>query len=103
MSVDLDLELRQVAVERVRQLALVHDDLIPRAVLAEGFRFEGQRVAFSSFQKGIHRSRLQRGPAAFSLVTSFGDPYGDEPAAGGGFRYAYRAGALDQYAEFEAA
>lgn len=96
MAADPDVELRAAAVERVRALAIAHDDLIPREVLAQGFVFDGQRVAFSSFQKGIHRSRLQKGPAALSLVTSYKDPYGDRQATSGGFQYAYRAGAIDQ-------
>lgn len=58
--------------------------------------YEDTRVSFGSFQKGIHRSRLQRGAAALTLTTSFKDPYGDEIDPAGGFGYAYRAGALDQ-------
>ncbi|MDQ3880897.1 MAG: hypothetical protein M3295_07490, partial [Chloroflexota bacterium] len=75
--VDPDLPLRQAAVARARQLAEVYDDLVPRARLAEGFEFEGRRVSFGSFQRGIHRGRAQRGPAALTLTTSFTDPYAD--------------------------
>jgi putative restriction endonuclease len=54
-------------------------------------------VSFGSFQKGIHRSSLQRGPAALTLTTSFKDPYADAVDPGGsGFVYAYRAGSVDQ-------
>ena len=54
-------------------------------------------MSFGSFQKGIHRSRVQRGPAALTLTTSLKDPYGDAyDESGALFTYAYRAGALDQ-------
>jgi HNH endonuclease len=46
-------------------------DIVPVAGLREGFRFEGGRVTFGSFQRGIHRGRDQRGPAALTLTTSF--------------------------------
>jgi putative restriction endonuclease len=65
--------------------------------LREGFRFGGERVSFGSFQKGIHRSQLQRGAAALTLTTSFKDPYADAfDTAGGSFMYAYRSGSVDQ-------
>jgi putative restriction endonuclease len=54
-------------------------------------------VSFGSFQKGIHRARVQRGPAALTLTTSLKDPYGDAyDQSGALFTYAYRAGELDQ-------
>src|SRR5688500_14760867 len=72
---DRDLELRQAAVAAAR----------------------GHRVRFGSFQKGVHRSRIQQGPAALTLTTSVRDPYADRfDAAGGRFSLAYRAGAADQ-------
>ncbi len=92
---DPDIELRQAAVERARELAQAYDDLVPRDRLSEGFQFEGRRISFGSFQKGIHRSSAQRGPAALTLTTSFKDPYADTfDAAGGSFSYAYRSGAI---------
>jgi putative restriction endonuclease len=95
--VDPDLPLRQAAVARARQLAEIYDDLVPLAQLRAGFRFGGARVSFGSFQRGIHRGREQRGPAALTLTTSFKDPYADTfDEAGALFTYAYRAGAIDQ-------
>jgi putative restriction endonuclease len=95
--VDPDLVLRQEAVAHARRLIQAYDDLVPIDRLREGFYFEGQRISFGSFQKGIHRSRAQRGPAALTLMTSLKDPYEDrfdeDDAA---FRYAYRSGAIDQ-------
>jgi putative restriction endonuclease len=97
VAVDPDLPLRQVAVARARQLAQTHDDLVPRAKLLERFAFEGQLVSFGSLQRGIHRSRVQRGPAALTLTTSFKDPYSDTfDESGAQFTYAYRAGSIDQ-------
>jgi hypothetical protein len=70
---------------------------VPLARLQEGFAFEGQRVSFGSFQRGIHRGREQSGPAALTLTTSFKDPYADSfDDAGALFTYAYGAGPIDQ-------
>jgi putative restriction endonuclease len=73
-----------------------YDDLVPIEALRDGFLFEGEPISFGSFQRGIHRSRLQHGPAALTLMTSFRDPYSDEFDPAGAFTYAYRAGPLDQ-------
>jgi len=96
-SADPDLSLRQAAVARARELAQTYDDLVPLARLREGFGFDGERVSFGSFQKGIHRSRSQRGAAALTVTTSFKDPYADAfDEAGSSFMYAYRSGPVDQ-------
>jgi putative restriction endonuclease len=96
-TADPDLALRQAAVGRARELAQAYDDLVPIDRLHEGFQFGGQRISFGSFQKGIHRSRAQRGPAALTLTTSFNDPYADAfDQAGALFTYAYRSGSIDQ-------
>ncbi|MEA2465889.1 MAG: putative restriction endonuclease, partial [Thermoleophilaceae bacterium] len=96
-TVDPDLALRQEAVTRARQLIQAYDDMVPIERLREGFQFEGQRISFGSFQKGIHRSRAQQGPAALTLTTSLKDPYADVfDEAGASFTYAYRAGTIDQ-------
>lgn len=95
-AVDPDHALRVAAVRRARELADLYQDLVPRDVLLQGFDFNGHRVSFGSFQKGIHRSRLQQGPAALTLTTSFRDPYGDEMGPGESFVYAYRGGSIDQ-------
>jgi putative restriction endonuclease len=96
-TADPDLALRQAAVARARELAQAYDDLVPIVRLREGFQYGGQRISFGSFQKGIHRSRAQRGPAALTLTTSFNDPYADAfDQAGALFTYAYRSGSIDQ-------
>ena len=46
---DPDLELRQAAVKRARELAQTYDHLVPLDRLREGSQFGGQRVSFGSF------------------------------------------------------
>jgi hypothetical protein len=65
---DPDLALRQAAITRVSELRQAYDDLVPLPALREGFLFREGRVPFSSFQKGIHRARDMRGPAALSVL-----------------------------------
>jgi hypothetical protein len=74
---DPDLALRQVALRHVRELATAFDDVVPLNVLREGFQFEGRRISFGSFMKGIHRAKEQEGPAALTLVTALEGPYDD--------------------------
>ncbi len=70
---------------------------MPLDVLREGFYFEGQRVSFGSFMKGIHRAKEQSGPAALTLLTANEGPYDDlHDAEGGLIHYRYRAGDVDQ-------
>jgi putative restriction endonuclease len=97
VAVDPDHALRVAAHEHVRRLQAAYDDLIPRQVLLEGFHFEGHQISLGSFQRGIHRSRRQRGEAALTLFTSPNSPYDDEiDEASGAIVYAYRAGSLTQ-------
>jgi putative restriction endonuclease len=63
--------------------------------LDRGFAYQGRRVPFLNYQKGIYRAAVQRGRAALSINTSFKSPYADA-ATDAGFSYAYRAGAVDQ-------
>jgi putative restriction endonuclease len=96
-AVDPDLPLRQAAVSAARRLRQDYDDLVPLTRLRDGFMFAGARVSFGSFQRGIHRAQIQRGPAALTVTTSFKDPYADTfDEAGALFTYAYRAGSIDQ-------
>lgn len=84
------------------ELRDAYDDFVPRAALLEGFRFRGQRIAFGSFQKGIHRAKQMRGPAALSVLTAAPRPgrpapYEDELDEDAGvILYHYRAGTVDQ-------
>ena len=97
LTPDPDHELRVRANEYVRQLQQAFDDLVPRRVLLEGFPFDGEQVSFGSFQRGIHRARQQRGPAALTVFTSPKSPYDDEiDEETGAIIYAYRTGSLSQ-------
>ncbi len=86
---------------RVIELRDAYTDLVPLAALREGFLFRDRRVAFSSFQKGIHRAKEMRGPAALSVLTAARKPgkpppYEDEwDVDGGVILYHYRAGSVD--------
>jgi putative restriction endonuclease len=68
------------------------DDLPLRGGLDAGFTFDGGRVPFLNWQKGIFRAGRQHGPAALSVMTSSRSPYGADEETDGGFWYAYRAG-----------
>ncbi len=59
--------------------------------------FDGQRISFGSFMKGIHRAKEQHGPAALTLLTAQNGPYDDfDDVEGGVVHYLYRAGDVDQ-------
>jgi hypothetical protein len=73
-AVDPDLALRQAAGTQAPRFSADYDDVVPIDGLRDGFEFAGARVSFGSFQRGIHRARIQRGPAALTLMTSFKDP-----------------------------
>lgn len=54
--------------------------------------FDGERVPFLNWQKGIFRARRQTGPAALAVMTSSSSPYREDESTGSGYWYAYRAG-----------
>jgi putative restriction endonuclease len=102
MPVDPDLALRQAAITRVLELREAFGDFVHRDVLRQGFLFHDERIPFSSFQKGIHRARQMRGPAALSLFTTppkegKPPPYADDVDEERGLIvYHYRAGSVEQ-------
>jgi putative restriction endonuclease len=97
-----DHALRAAAIGRARELARAYDDLVPLHALREGFTYDGRRISFGSFMKGIHRPAEMHGQAALTLVTAARRPgkrapYEDElDAEGGAILYHYRAGDIDQ-------
>lgn len=99
---DPDHDLRVVAHQRARELWQRYDGLVPVSALREGFTFNGDRVSFGSFQRGIHRPRQMIGPAALTLMTAARVPgkraaYDDElDVENRAIIYHYRAGAIDQ-------
>lgn len=83
-------------------LARAYEDLVPAAVLRQGFEYQGERVSFGSFQRGIHRAKEQRGPGALSLMTAppkagrpapYDDVFDAEDSVA---IYHYRTGSIDQ-------
>lgn len=54
--------------------AKLGDELPYRGAIDQKFVFDGRDIAFMNPQKGIHRARQQRGPAALSLLCSCGRP-----------------------------
>jgi putative restriction endonuclease len=94
--VERDEHLRASCFARLAVLQAQYGDELPyRGVLDLGFSFQGTRVPFLNFQKGIYRAGIQRGPAALSIQTSWRSPYADEETDDG-FYYDYRAGSTDQ-------
>lgn len=69
---------------------------LPARLLAEGFAFRGQRVPFVS-QPGIWRSRVQRGNAALSVRTVFGQTRYRDEATPEGVLYAYQGDDPDNH------
>ena len=59
---DPDHELRLAANRHARALAQRYDDLVPITVLRKGFPFQGARISYGSFYKGIHRPKEGKQP-----------------------------------------
>ena len=99
---DPDQELRKAAHHRARELGQRYTNIVPIDVLREGFVYEGKRISFGSFFKGIHRPKEMRGPAALTLTTAAAvpgkpRPYEDEiDTDERTILYHYRDGAIDQ-------
>jgi hypothetical protein len=97
MAADLrDLDLRQRALEHIRELSQRYDYLVPVDVLRAGVTTPRGRISYGSFYNGIYRPRQFTGPAALSLVTAppkerRDAPYDDEyDEVSGTFTYHYR-------------
>ena len=83
----IDQRVRMAAFQWLRAQADLHGDVLPRAVLAEGFDFDGVRVPLLGPQ-GIFKPRVLSG-APLSITTAPRGPYHDTMASGL-LRYAYR-------------
>jgi len=93
---ELDEDVRASCFGQLAVLCAEFGEDVPyRGGLDRGFVFRGRRVPYLTYQKGIYRAAVQRGPAALSINTSYESPYEDEATADG-FLYAYRAGDVDQ-------
>ena len=99
---DPDHALRLAANDAARRLSQRFDDLVPLRELRAGFQFEGRRISFGSFQRGIHRPKEMRGAAALTLTTApvvpgKPRPYDDElDTDSRSIIYHYRAGDVNQ-------
>jgi hypothetical protein len=73
---DHDELLRAACFSALDRLRSRFGDELPRKhALDEGFRFDGARVPFLNWQKGIFRAARQTGAAALSVMTSASSPY----------------------------
>ncbi len=102
VPLDPDRDLRLAAQTQARELNRRFQDVVPLAAIREGFVFDRERISFGSFQKGIHRARQQRGPAALTVTTApivAGKKRAYEDELDSDSRtilYHYRAGDIDQ-------
>lgn len=81
-----DTRVRAAAFEWLSTQVSIHSDVIPRSVLAEGFRFEGHRVPLLGPQ-GIFKPVVMEVP--LSITTAPDSPY-DDGLQGDRLRYRYR-------------
>jgi len=88
-----DESLRMACFRALDVLRAEYGDEIPfLGGLDKGIAFRGTRVPFFSHMKGIFRARVQRGPAALAVQTSWKSPYTGDVPVEDGFIYAYRSG-----------
>lgn len=83
----MDFQIRTAAFKWLEEQALLHGDLLPRAVLEQGFTFNGQRVTLVGPQ-GIWKPRMLELP--LSITTVAGSPYDDAITREGLLEYSYR-------------
>lgn len=82
-----DANIRQAAFNWLRQQSDLHEEVLPRKILAQGFEFGGQRVRLVSPQ-GIFKPAIMQAP--LSITTSPRGPYGDHFGPDSLLRYSYR-------------
>lgn len=87
MNTEVDQRVRLAAFQWLRAQMGVHGEVLPRAILAAGFSFDGERVPLLGPQ-GIFKPRLCAMP--LSITTSPNSPYADAWTPNGFLRYAYR-------------
>ena len=84
---DHDTRVRNVAFDWLTRQVSIHDDVLPRATLAQGFDFDGRRVPVIGPQ-GIFKLRLMQVP--LSITTAPRGPYDDAVGSDNLLRYRYR-------------
>jgi putative restriction endonuclease len=83
-----DRSVRVAAFEWLKEQTLLHDDVLPRTLLAKGFTLGGRRVPLLGPQ-GIFKPRVLP-EIPLSITTTPNSPYDDAFGADGLLRYRYR-------------
>jgi putative restriction endonuclease len=91
---DIDFKIRLAAFEWLQEQTSLHGDMLTRAMLAEGFKFEGQRIPLVS-PKGIFKPRLMEYP--LSITSAPNAPYDNTLSEGGFLLYKYKAEDRDRW------
>ena len=84
---DHDSRIRTAAFEWLARQVSIHEHVLPRRLLTEGFDFEGQHIRLAGPQ-GIFKPAAMRVP--LSITTAPNGPYDDEFGADGFLAYRYR-------------
>src|SRR6267378_4124339 len=88
MNTSEDSRIRAAAFQWLAEQVAHHGDVLPRELLAEGFRLAGTRVPLLGPQ-GIFKPRVL-GDGPLSITTAPGGPYDDAFGSDGLLRYQYR-------------
>ncbi|MGE5550420.1 MAG: HNH endonuclease, partial [Bacteroidota bacterium] len=83
-----DARVRSAAFAWLAEQVAIHDDVLPRSILAEGFNLDGVRVPLVGPQ-GIFKPKLLH-EAPLSITTAPDGPYDDAFGSDGLLRYRYR-------------
>jgi putative restriction endonuclease len=88
MSAESDHRVRLAAFQWLRAQMDVYGEVLPRAILAEGFMFDAHRVPLLGPQGIFKPGAMTEAP--LSITTIPGGPYDDTMGSGGTLRYRYR-------------
>ncbi|MFY9115339.1 MAG: HNH endonuclease [Dethiobacteria bacterium] len=83
----MDIQIRMAAFKWLEEQVLLHGDLLPRAILEQGFFFNGQRITLVGPQ-GIWKPKVLELP--LSITTIVNGPYKDTILMKGLLEYRYR-------------
>ena len=86
-GLDDDVTIRDRAFHWLSEQIAIHDDVLPRPILEDGFVFEGKRIRLVGPQ-GIFKPQCMSLPISITTVVS--GPYQDEFDAAGLLLYRYR-------------
>lgn len=84
----MEEQIRLAAFNWLKEQTMIHGDVLPRKLLAEGFEFNGQRITLIGPQ-GIWKPRaFEKVP--LSVTTVYNGPYDDSITNEGFLKYRYR-------------